>query len=106
MNTVEILSLGKSDIGCTKERWREVFKDYLPRARQYVAVLAAHNWDVLLVGDRVFLSGYYSSRGSWLRSDLDAAYGAMEDATEAEVAALYDSNVHPKFRRFLSESPQ
>lgn len=30
MSDIEILSLGKSDIGCTKERWREVFKDYLP----------------------------------------------------------------------------
>jgi hypothetical protein len=93
---VEVLSLGYTEppVECTKQRWWEIFRGFTRRAADHAANLAAHNWDVLLVDDRVFLfqTRYGGSLGHWLNHDA-----TREDATEAEQAQLYDA----KERRFL-----
>jgi hypothetical protein len=96
---VEVLSLGHSKNDCTKERWAEIFASYSRNARYHASNLAAHNWDVLLIDGRVFLCSYYGSRGHWLAPDA-----TREDATDAEMAALYaDPEAHPKERLFASK---
>lgn len=97
---VEVLSLGKSDVGCTPQRWTEALSGFSPRARAHAANLAAHNWDVLRVGaGRVLLVSYYGG-GHWLNPDLSTANTVLEPATADELDALYDTSVHPKVRRF------
>lgn len=103
---VEVLSLGHSDAECSKARWAEVFAAYSPRARYHAAVLAAHNWDVLLVGERVFLSSHYSDLGCWLPATFDIGNQDLPKVTAEEMAALYDNTVHPKIRLFAAASPQ
>lgn len=100
MATVEILSLGKApEAACSPQRWAEVFASYQPRARYHAANLAAHNWDVLLVGGRAFLCSYYGSRGHWLAPDC-----SLEDATDVEMTRLYaDLEANPKKRLFYED---
>lgn len=97
---VEVLSLGRSDIECSKARWAEVFSAYSPQARRHAAVLAAHNWDVLLIGDRVFLSSFYGSAGRWLPPTFGVDNQHLPEASAEEFAALYDGSKHPKTRLF------
>jgi hypothetical protein len=95
---IEPLSLGMTEppVGCSKERWWEVFRPFNANARYHAANLAAHNWDVLLVDGRVFLCSYYGSRGHWLAEDF-----SRTDATDADMLALYeDPKAHPKKRLF------
>jgi hypothetical protein len=85
---VEVLSLGytKALVECSKERWWEIFRSYSAKARSHAANLAAHNWDVLLIGGRVFLHQpkYGGPVGHWLSPD-----GTREDVTEGQMKALY-----------------
>jgi hypothetical protein len=102
---VEILSLGHSDKGCTPERWREVFRDYSPRARAHAANLAGHNWDALLIGGRILLVSYYGG-GHWLNQQFSLENSSLEKATEDELKQLYDTTVHPKKRLFCGSDAQ
>jgi hypothetical protein len=99
---VEVISLGHSTAACSKERWIEVFAAYSSRARHHAAVLAAHNWDVLLVGNRVFLSSWYGSGGYWLPPTFGIDNRDLPEVSTEEMAALYDASQHPKTRRFAS----
>jgi hypothetical protein len=95
---IEVLSLGYADppVGCTRARWYEVFKPFCKQANYHAANLAAHDWDVLLVGGRVFLfqTRYGGDKGHWLSHD-----GSREDASAREQACLYTP---AKRRRFAS----
>jgi len=99
---VEVLSLGKSDTKCSKERWVEVFKNYSPQARYHASTLAAHNWDVLLIDGAILLVSYYGG-GHWIPISFGLENKALPQATGEQLSALYDTSVHPKTRLFLSE---
>ena len=98
---VEVLSLGYTDppVECSKARWWEIFRPFDRRAQYHASNLAAHNWDVLLVGDRVFLwqTRYGGPVGHWLNPD-----GSREDATLKQQGALY---TQAKGRRFATSAP-
>jgi len=99
----EVLSLGYTDppVEATKKRWYEALKPFSLKAHYHAANLAAHNWDVLLVADRIFLwqTKYGGKVGHWVTGD-----GSHEDATPDEMSALYATGDDGKVRR-LFRSP-
>ena len=100
---IEVLSLGYTDpaIEATKRRWYEVLKPFSIMAHRHAANLAAHNWDTLLIGDRIFLfqTKYGGRCGHWLRHD-----GSREDATIAEMDAMYRRNDHGAAVRLFTDA--
>ena len=85
---VEILSLGYTDprVEATKKRWYQALKPFSLKAHYHAANLAAHNWDVLLIGDRILLfqTKYGGDAGHWVNLD-----GSHEVVSAAEMNLLY-----------------
>lgn len=67
----------------TALEWATLLKDFPQRARWEAANLAAHNWDVTLIGDRLLFHCFWSE-GVWWTKD-----GVRTKMTKAEQSTLY-----------------
>lgn len=52
----------------TKEQWTAAMDGFSPMARGRAANLAAHNWDVCLIGDRLLITSAWTG-GFWVSQD-------------------------------------
>jgi len=74
----------------TASEWAELLKDFPQRARHQAADLAAHNWDVAIVGGRLLIHTRWGT-GKWW--DKDAATPIR--MTEDEYLTLYGRKLRP-----------
>lgn len=77
----------------TREEWRAAMAPFQQQTRYHAANLAAHNWDVTLVGDRLLITCPWSG-GHW----IDYA-GQHTEITDAEYDQFY-----PRVRKDLTTS--
>ena len=100
---VEILSLGYTDprVEATKKRWYQALKPFSLKAHYHAANLAAHNWDVLLIDDRILLfqTKYGGDAGHWVNLD-----GSHEVVSSAEMDRLYQREEGGAMRRLFDTS--
>lgn len=67
----------------TREAWITAMAPFPTQERYHAANLAAHNWDVTLVGERLLISSLWGG-GHWVSRD-----GSMSPTSAAEYEALY-----------------
>ncbi len=70
----------------TAKEWSELLSGFPVRARHQAANLAAHNWDVAIVGDRLLISNRWGGGRWW---DKDAA-------ESVRITAQEDAALHPE----------
>jgi hypothetical protein len=67
----------------TREAWVTAMVQFPPEVRHHAANLAAHDWDVTLVGDRLLITAAHAG-GHWLTKN-----GERSEITVEEWDALY-----------------
>lgn len=70
----------------TAKEWAELLQEFSSRARHNAANLAAHNWDVAIVGDRLLISSRWGGGRWWSK-------GAEEGV---RLTAEEDTALHPE----------
>lgn len=79
----------------SREEWEAIFSEYPSAERGYVANLAAHNWNVVMIDGRIVVSSAHSG-GKWIDKD-----GTRTPLTPEEIDAFYprggDRYGWPKF---------
>lgn len=67
----------------TADEWQKAMTGFADRARYDAANLAAHNWDVTLVGDRLLVTSAWSGGAWWNKA------GEPTAITDAEFDSFY-----------------
>lgn len=91
----------------TASEWAELLKDFPRRVRHQAADLAAHNWDVAIVGDRLLIHNRWGG-GKWWDKDTEEPTAMTEEeflkmyerklrtfeepSTSPDYAALFDGS--------------
>lgn len=87
----------------TAKEWSELLKDFTVRARHTAGNLAAHNWDVTIIGDRLLLHSHWS-KGKWFDKGSDTPIPMTDEewaALHSGVPDRYGMPPNPDYQRLI-----
>jgi len=92
-----------------RDEWEALVSSFSPRARGDAANMAAHNYDVAMVGDRILISTPYGA-AVWVdkdgnrtevpKDDYDRLYDIIEDQTHPDWSSYNVTMQSGPFRRY------
>jgi len=94
--------------GVSQDEWTAALAPFTESARSFIANMAAHSFDVLLMEDgRIFLAQPYQIKADkrpysyWIEPGKEARWGTVERGTDEEVDALYETIIGEPNRRLF-----